>query len=130
MDIAIDPVTGDILLDASGDVAVVTGRDAIAQHVRVRLQFILGEWHLDTREGVPWFEQIWVANPNIAAITELFRRTIAETPGVASVRSLVLDFDRETRTLTVSASEVVTTDGESLTADDFATPFVIVQPTG
>jgi hypothetical protein len=127
MDIALDPLTGDLALDAHGDFDTVTGRDAIAQHMLIRMRFLYGEWHLDEREGVPWFEQILIANPDISGITELFRRTIAETPGVAYVRSLVLDFDRSTRTLTVTTAQVVTTDGESITEADFAVPFVIAE---
>jgi hypothetical protein len=126
MDIAIDPATGDLLLDEAGDAVIVTGRAAIAQHIRVRFQHFLGEWHLDRREGVPWFEQILVANPDLTIINELFRRTVRSTPGIASVRSLSLDFDRATRTLVVRDFEAVTTNGEGITADDFAVPFVLV----
>lgn len=129
MDLAIDPTTGDLAFDSTGNVYTVTGRDAIAQHMRVRLQFFLGEWHLDEREGVPWFEQILVANPQLDEITELFRRTIAETPGVSSVRELRIDFDRASRTLSVTSAKVVTTDGSSITAEDFV-PFVIASDAG
>jgi hypothetical protein len=123
MDIAIDPLTGDILLTAAGDYEVIEGRDAIAQHVRIRLQHFLGEWFLDEREGVPYFERILVANPDLVAIREAYRRTIAETPGIASVRDIGLDFDRQTRTLRVTGS-AVTTDGATITAEEFAVPFV------
>jgi hypothetical protein len=124
MDIALDPDTGDVLLDAAGNFATVTGRDAIAQHVRIRLLHYLGEWFLDQREGVPYFESILVHHPDLAAVEEAYRRTIAETPGIASVRDLVLDFDRRSRTLTVTGS-AVTTDGETITAADFSRPFVL-----
>lgn len=124
MDFKIDPLTGDLALDDTGDLVVLTGRDAIAQHIRVRLQFVLGEWHLDQREGIPYFEQIWVTNPDLVAIEELFRRAIAQTPGVASVRTLSLTHDTQARTLSMSVL-AVTTDGEEITSDDF-TPFALV----
>jgi hypothetical protein len=125
MDIKIDPLTGDMALDTTGDAVTVTARDAIVQHVRVRLQFVLGEWHLNTLEGIPFFEQIWVIDPDFAAIEEIFRRTIAETPGIASVRTLRLAHDAETRTLSIAECNAVTTDGELITPDDFRpfTPF-------
>lgn len=124
MDIKIDADSGDLYLGDDGDLATVTGRDAIAQHVRVRLQHFLGEWFLDEREGVPYFERILVHHPDLAAIEEAYRRTIAETPGIASVRDLTLDFDRQARTLTIEGA-AVTTDGDTIEAEDFAVPFVV-----
>ncbi len=124
MDIAIDPLTGDMALGSDGDAVTVRGRDAIVQHIRVRLQFVLGEWVLDAREGLPYFEQIWVIDPDMPAIEELYRRTIRETPGVASVRSFRLGHDAQTRTLSILECDAVTTDGETITPDDFR-PFVV-----
>ena len=124
MDLRLDSATGDLYLDSTGTTDVVTGRDAIAQHVLIRLRFFLGEWHLDQREGVPYWEQILVRNPDMGAVTEAFRQTVARTPGIASVRTIVLSVDGPTRTLTISELEAVTTDGELITADDFA-PFVL-----
>ena len=126
MDLKIDPLTGDLYVSEAGDLAAVTGREAIAQHARVRMQHFLGEWFLDEREGMPLFERVFVHSPDIPAVSESFRRTIAETPGIASVRDLALDFDRQTRTLNVVGS-AVTTDGETIEAADFATPFVIAE---
>lgn len=114
---------GDLDLDASGDIQTVTGRDAIAQHALIRCRFFLGEWFLDEREGVPYYERILVANPNLPDVEEAFRRTIAETPGMASVRSLSLDFDRSTRSIAIEV-EAVTTEGELITSADFG-PFII-----
>jgi hypothetical protein len=122
MDIAIDPLTGDMMLGSTGDAVTLTGRDAIAQHVRVRLAFVLGEWHLDQREGVPYFEQIWIVGADLAVVEEIFRTTIRTTPGIASVRTLKLEHDRQTREIRITECEAVTTDGESIGPDDFV-PF-------
>ncbi len=124
MDIRLDTTTGDLYLDSTGSTTSVTGREAIAQHVLIRLRFFLGEWHLDRREGVPYWQQILVRNPDMAAVTEAFRQTVARTPGIASVRTLVLALDGPSRTLTISRLEAVTTEGEAITQDDFG-PFVL-----
>jgi hypothetical protein len=119
MDFKLDETTWDFALDSTGNLQTVTGREAIAQHVKIRLRFFRGEWALDTREGTPYWEQILIHGASEALISEIFRRVVAETPGIASVRQLGLSIDRQTRTLTVARLEAVTTDGELITADDF-----------
>lgn len=120
MDFLLDETTWDFALDSAGNMQTVTGREAIAQHVKIRLRFFRGEWSLDTREGTPYWEQILVRGASEAAISEVFRRVVAETPGIASVRQVGLSIDRQTRTLTVARLEAVTTDGELITAADFS----------
>lgn len=128
MDFLLDETTWDFALDSAGNMQTVTGREAIAQHVKIRLRFFRGEWALDTREGTPYWEQILIRGATETAVREVFRRVVAETPGIASVRNISLSIDRQTRTLTVSALDAVTTDGEFITAADFG-PFVIADAT-
>jgi hypothetical protein len=123
MDIKVSATTGDIELSEAGDLQWITGGEAIAQHARIRVREVLGEWFLDEREGFPYWEDVLVHHPNVTAITEAYRRTIAETPGMASVDRCELTFDRQTRTLTPDI-EATTSDGTLLTADDFP-PFVL-----
>jgi hypothetical protein len=75
----------------------------VAQRVRSRLLFFLGEWFLDTRQGVPYFLQVFVSNPDIPLVTSLFRRVIEETPGVASLETFQVAFIRTSRVLRVTA---------------------------
>lgn len=123
MDIKASAVTGDIELDASGDLQWITGAEAIAQHARIRLRFFLGEWFLNENEGFPYWERVLVHHPDVVALTEAYRRTVAETPGMASVEKCELTFDRQSRTLTADI-EATTTDGTRLTSEDFV-PFVL-----
>lgn len=97
-DIALDPETGDLLM-RDGDLVLISGAEAIAQHIRMRLSCWLGEWVLDRTVGFPLVDRVFVANPNIPLISSLVRRTIEDTPGVVSVTALALDFDRSARTL-------------------------------
>lgn len=123
LDIKVDPATNDLALDDSGDLIWIEGAEAIAQHVRIRLRFVRGEWFLNQDEGFPFFETVLVHHPSTPAITEAYRRAIAETPGIASVEKCVVTIDRQARTVTVDA-EATTTDGTTLTGDDFG-PFVL-----
>lgn len=74
----------------------------VTQKLRQRLRFFLGEWFIDTRLGVPYFQRVFVENPDLALLATLYRDIVIGTTGVASVRDLVLDFDKKTRTLFVS----------------------------
>lgn len=74
----------------------------VVQRLRQRLRFFLGEWFLDQRLGIPYFQRVFVSNPDIPLITSLFRRTILRTTGVAAVEKLSVRFDRNTRTLLTS----------------------------
>ncbi len=48
----------DLTVDASGNIAVVTGPTAVAQNVASALKTFLGEVFFDTTLGVPYFQQI------------------------------------------------------------------------
>ena len=99
----------DLLLDSDGDLditggnlSLTSGIDAVRQRLELSLKFFRGEWFLDRRVGIPYFERILVKGPNIPAITTLFRDAILTDPEVLEVLGLQLDFDPAARTLAVS----------------------------
>jgi hypothetical protein len=101
----------DILLDANHDLAVsgqdlqlVAGKDAIRQALDIRLKFFRGEWFLDLNIGMPWLQQVLIKGPSPSLLTAVFRKEILGTPGVKSLSSLDLQFDRATRMLSGSFS--------------------------
>lgn len=97
----------------AGDLAIDGGRflffedlDHIRQTIACRLRFGRGEWFLDLREGVPYYQVVLVKNPDLSVIRALFRRVIMSVPGVLSVPVLTLDLDRASRTLSVAFQAV------------------------
>lgn len=120
-DFALDPATGDIDL-STGDLRFVTGADAVEQHLRIRLRIYLGAWFLDTRVGIPYYSQILVKNPNLAAIESVYRRAITDTPGVDSLERIDLTFDTSTRRLDLTFSAKLA--GEDV-ARDFSEVFIL-----
>lgn len=103
-------------LDANGDMQIpgewITGSEAIAQTVGVRLRLFRGEWFPNADEGIPYFSDIFgVKNPKLAAIRSLLSRAILATPGIQRLDSCDLEFDPETRSLSVSWS-ATTWDGQ------------------
>jgi hypothetical protein len=106
MDVKLDTVSGDIDL-STGDVMLVDGADAIIQHLHIRLRFFLGEWFLDTRLGVPYFQKLLGHRIDNALIQSIFRKAVLGTPGVKAVRSLSVDFENDTRKLFIRFSAIL-----------------------
>lgn len=110
----IDDSTGDLVV-TSGQLLLISDGDSIKQAVRARLRTLQGEWFLDTTLGVPYEQQVLVKNPNIPALSAVFRSAIETVDGVDEVTELSLNFDAAERTLEVTFK--ASTDTGELIAD-------------
>lgn len=99
-DIAMDVNTNDIVLK-NGDVLLIDNAERIAQQILISLRFWLGEWFLDTRQGVPYLAYILVKNPNEAHIKQVLTDAIKNVDGVDLVTNMDLSLNRIKRALTV-----------------------------
>lgn len=106
-DMALDPTTGDLMLD-QGDIVFNRGVEAIASDIKSRcLTFgpgvvpddgeeIPGEWFLDTSIGVNYWGKVFRGAVAEADARDAFVQEIAKTPGVLEVRRVVSSItDRE-----------------------------------
>ena len=90
-------------LDLSGNAAHLSSDlEAIRQSIAIRLRFFRGEWFLDETAGLPYFQEILIKNPQVPALQSVFRAELLKTPGVSSVESLSLVFDKPGRELAVT----------------------------
>lgn len=89
---------GDLDL-VNGDFAFVEGADEIRQSILSRFRFFLGEWFLDRREGVPYYRDVFVKNPDRAVVRSVFAQVLVGTPGVLSVNRFEIQFDAKERTI-------------------------------
>lgn len=103
---------------------VVEGIDYIRQKLLARFQFFLGEWFLDLREGVPYYRDVFVANPdkNMPVIRSLLKRIALSVPGVVSIRQFDVVFDSTTRSMIASMRLIC--NGGTLVVTQ-AAPFII-----
>lgn len=92
----------DIQLDRSGDIAVseigdIALTESIRQAVLIRLRWIYNEWRLGPEMGFPWFEEVFVKNPNTQKIRQLVRSEIMKVEGVTAANVTMANYDRARR---------------------------------
>jgi len=93
----------DLTLDETGNLRMVYDAQAVGEHARQRLQFFKGEWFLDPRIGVPWFEQVLGFSGTRPQVSEaIVKRVILQTPGVTGLSGINTTFDRAVRGMRVS----------------------------
>lgn len=97
-DIALNIAKNDLVIK-NNDLILIDNTERVAQQVLITLRFWLGEWFLDTREGVPYLEYVLVKNPNMSHIRQILTEKIQSVEGVKSIVSLNFDFRRVTREL-------------------------------
>lgn len=98
----------DLLLDDNNDLVIerydlqlVTGLSLIKQRLTQRFRFYFNEWYLATNEGVPYFEEILIKGPDRVRVESILKSTIVETEGVTSLTAFELDYNNETRSLSL-----------------------------
>ena len=60
---------------------------------------------------MPYFEAVFVKNPDLSLVQSIFRRAILGTPGVQTIARMVTTFDKSTRSFTIDPLEIVLTGG-------------------
>lgn len=110
---------GDLLIE-NGQFVFIEGSRLVRQTILARFRFFLGEWFLDTREGVPFDRDILVKNPDRDVVRSVFRQVLATTPGVTDILSFDLIFDQVARTIRFNFEVQATDDVIRVSPDDDA----------
>ena len=88
----------------NGDLSFVTGQDAIAQDINMKLGTWLGESVYDTTEGLPYLQVIFQGkNPNLNEIKAIVDAAVETVDGVIS-SDCTPALDRLTRVLTITGT--------------------------
>lgn len=85
--------------------------ESVVQAVIIRLKWFLAEWRLGPTLGFPYFEEVFVKNPNLTKIRFLFRDLVLDVEGVTSVTKADIVPDPRTREAIIS---IVFTVGEEV----------------
>jgi hypothetical protein len=92
----------DILLSADGDLHLtkkgdITLTNSVAQKIRIRLKWWLGEWRWDEEEGLPYKDELFIKNPDTDGFEMAVREKIFEVDEVTEVKDVSVTYDRKTR---------------------------------
>lgn len=86
----------DLIIESGNFKLVEEGAETL-QHVRTKLQFYLGEWFLDLKSGIPYFQQIFTKPTNLANIESIFKSNILNTPGVERLLEFSMDYEGDSK---------------------------------
>lgn len=120
---ALDPTYKDFAF-TSGNMTLVTGPAETAQELESRLGMPKGSWSLDTQQGTPWFQALLVKNPIVPVLTSILRGIILTTPGVKSIKSLPVSFDRANREINWGPA-VIIHDSGAVIVGGRGQPFIV-----
>ena len=101
VDLALNPDTGDLLI-RDNDLQIVIGEDQLEQNVKIRLRFFSEEWFLNINNGLPFYSDILVKNPNIPNIDSIIKAEILDTNGVEEILEFISTYDNTERRYTIN----------------------------
>ena len=119
MDIQLDELTHDVVFNNSNITLTAGIKDSVAQRLKIKLLTFLGEWFLDTTNGMPYIQQIFGKVKNKSTIDAIFQQKILEEPGVLSITSFesTLGTDRRYSVKFSCLTSEGETDGITLAAE-------------
>jgi len=108
-DLKLDTETWDLVVE-DFDLATVDGLDAIEQNIGQRLKTFLGEYFLDTRIGIPYFQEIFKKKYDPIIVDTAFKRELINTNGVLELLEFSLTINNTIRQLNLS-TRILTSSG-------------------
>lgn len=117
--------TGDLDLSGGGLRVEPSVSQCTAWKLNNLFGLALGEWFRDTRLGIPYIQYIFVKNPNLALIQNIFTQVVLSAPGVKTLDAMVMDYTANRRNVSVSI-QATTNEGAVLTGGS-GTPFILDQ---
>lgn len=92
----LDTLAWDLLVDASGNIAVASDPYALAQDAATAIRLFQSELWYNTTPGVPYFQNILGQTPTLAYLKSQFVAAALTVPGIVSAQAFISQFvDRE-----------------------------------
>ena len=85
----LDTQTWDLCIDAAGNIACASAPYSAAQDAASAVRTFLGELYYDTRQGVPYFQDILGHQPPLALLKAQIAAAALTVPGVVSAQCFV-----------------------------------------
>lgn len=90
-----------------GNLVLVSG---LAQRVDCLIRTFLGEHWLNPEIGVPYFTDFLIKNPDLVRCSQIIGSAVRTVPGVQTVDSIVVSFDKGLAKLSISFAVTGTDD--------------------
>lgn len=87
---------------ANNDLVLIEDADQVSQNIDIALQFFKGEYPLDVTFGIPYFENVFVKNPDIPEVSAIFKTAIMSVPDVNELLEFSLNYNASARTVSVT----------------------------
>lgn len=78
----------ELVLDKSGNLSLITGKQAIAQACEQAIKSQLTEMIYAQQRGIPTFQAVWVGSPNLLQFDTYARAMLRSVPDVVEVIKL------------------------------------------
>jgi hypothetical protein len=95
----------DLVLDASGNIAMASPPYALAQDVASAVRTFLREVYYDTTQGIPYFDDVLGKLPPAALLTQLITNQAITVPGVVSAQTVISSFNTRAVTGQISFTD-------------------------
>lgn len=83
----------DLVIDASGNIAMAAPPYALAQDVASAVRTFLGEVYYDQTQGIPYFEDVLGKLPPAALLTQLISNQALTVPGTVTAQTIIQSFN-------------------------------------
>jgi hypothetical protein len=107
----LDTEQWDLVLDASGNIAMAQPPYAVAQDMGSAVRTFKGEVYYDGDDGIPYFEEVLGQLPPAALLTQLITNQALTVPGTLTGQTTITSFDSANVTgqiqATIESGEVV-----------------------
>lgn len=95
----------DILLNDKGDLsfngADIILANSVIQKIKIRLKWFFQEWRWDDEAGMPYFEYLFIKNPDLDQARELIEEQIFNVDEVTDVTDVSITIDSSSRHATI-----------------------------
>lgn len=85
---------GDLVITKGGDIVLA---DSVRQAIRIRLLWFAGEWRFNTEYGIPYYDEVYIKNPNLEKIKLILTREIRKVDEVLDVQNMSIVMDNQNR---------------------------------
>lgn len=85
--------SNDVYLSADGNIALLSGVEAVRDACKTVAQAQLGEMVFATKNGLPTMQTIWIGTPKVALYESYLRTALESVEGVVAVKELKYTLD-------------------------------------